>query len=779
MIFEHVQVMVHIRAGSLYSHTTEVFSPRWFKQKHLSHTAERSVELASLDTETVGSPSKKANGSAPHRLRSDRRDHRCSAHSSNSSNLLSPSTAPVPGRISVKSVKSNWRTRRQPIFENKDSVKRRVRAALLKKTYDVQEYYHASGLWQRIARHPYFESVTLCVIAMNAIWLAVDADYNPAMVSLEAEPLYQIADNLFCFFFLLEWFVRFLSFRRKLDSLKDAWFILDSFLVGIMVLETWILIIFLSIFSRDLNLGGSFEQSSSLRLLRLLRLIRIARIARLLRILPELMILIKGMLAAMRSVGFTLALLVMVLYVFAIAFTQICADTDVGQSHFPRITRSMYNLLIYGVFLDSIGSFVDELNDAGYHIAFLFLIFVFLAAFTLMNMLIGVLCEVVASVAESEREHMSVSFVKEKLQSIVEEFSMHDGDDSDQIITKDGFVKLLDDIDAIRALNAVGVDPENLVDLADVIFDSQDCEDKTLSFGDFMEIVLQFRGTNSATVKDIVNLQKNFRKMNDEASSRFEEKLRLLSQDIHAIAKALNIPCKKEHPSCDMEVSKPWGHATRHRIKETCIESLDDLHSACRRQRQSNRSEGSSASYSQCPDSPLSPFIRPPEDAPAFQELVTMPCSYDVSQFGDPSPNLDDFGLENLSSMITHRSSIPKPSVSGLEMKLRISHVDSDGVIGKGCICCGSSNAGLRGLTESLDKCLEAKTKTSVVDSVSVIEQIWIHRSLRKAYADIHSGLDSMQRILSELSCHRGEHVSSTFAATSTDRGRKWATSPD
>merc|ERR1719362_1677996 len=98
--------------------------------------------------------------------------------------------------------------------------------------------------------------------------------------------------------------------------------------------------------------GGGLGNASILRIARLLRLTRMARMARLLRAMPELLILIKGMAAAMRSVFFTLALLVLILYVFGIAFTQLCADTECSDM-FNGVFTSMHFLLVNGALMDS------------------------------------------------------------------------------------------------------------------------------------------------------------------------------------------------------------------------------------------------------------------------------------------------------------------------------------------------------------------------------------------------------------------------------------------
>merc|ERR1719313_3064524 len=99
-----------------------------------------------------------------------------------------------------------------------------------------------------------------------------------------------------------------------------------------MVFETWIISAIMLLFTGGgASYGGSLGNASVLRVARLMRLSRMARMARLVRAMPELMILIKGMAAAARSVFFTLCLLVAIMYVFAIAFVQLTIGNPVSD----------------------------------------------------------------------------------------------------------------------------------------------------------------------------------------------------------------------------------------------------------------------------------------------------------------------------------------------------------------------------------------------------------------------------------------------------------------
>eukprot|EP00404_Azadinium_spinosum_P019223 CAMPEP_0180490978 /NCGR_PEP_ID=MMETSP1036_2-20121128/39405_1 /TAXON_ID=632150 /ORGANISM="Azadinium spinosum, Strain 3D9" /LENGTH=429 /DNA_ID=CAMNT_0022499211 /DNA_START=1 /DNA_END=1290 /DNA_ORIENTATION=- len=397
-------------------------------------------------------------------------------------------------------------------------MKERMRQSLTRPPYNVMDFYKKKGLWQRIARSSAFETVTLVVIAFNAIWMAVDTDHNTSEVLLEAHPVFQVMEHFFCTFFAVEWLVRFLSFKNKRDGLKDVWFSFDTVLVIISVLETWVMttVMWLS------GSSGKLGNASILRLVRLVRLVRMARMARLLRAMPEIMVLVKGMATAMRSVFFTLCLLVLITYVFAIIFTQLTAGTSIGNDYFASVLDSMYTLVIRGTLLDNIGKAMDEISQESTFVAAIFMLFVLLAALTVMNMLIGVLCEVVSVVAAVEKEEMAVNFVKARLHGILRSLDK----DGDGMISKTEFEKLLENPDTAKAFQDVGVDSVNLVDNADFIFESDatggEC-DKNLSFADFMEVVLQFRGTNTATVKEIVNLRKFIRMMAMQTNGQVQE----------------------------------------------------------------------------------------------------------------------------------------------------------------------------------------------------------------------------------------------------------------
>jgi len=387
------------------------------------------------------------------------------------------------------------------VFADADAMKERVRQAVMRPEYQVGDFYNSTGCCQAIAKNPWFDLVTQLVIAFNAIWIAVDLDYNKSDVLLEAKLHFQLAEFFFIIYFTFEAVVRIGAFKSKYHCLKDTWLVFDCLLVIVMILET-IVLNFVLFFAGHSG-GGSqtLGNTSILGIVRLVRLTKMARMVRLLRACPEMMVLVKGIWVATRSVLVTLLLLTFVIYVFAIMFTQLRVGegTPLWTEEFRTVPRAMNFLLLKGT-LPDLADTVEEIGRHGTVYAVLFLIFTLLSSLTVMNMLIGVLVDVVSVVSCVEKEEITMRFVKRKMLELLRKIS----EDGSDLISKTNFESMLLDPEAAKLVQQVGVDVVGLVDFADFIFK----DEKNISFPEFMELILQLRGSNVATVKDIVDLRK-------------------------------------------------------------------------------------------------------------------------------------------------------------------------------------------------------------------------------------------------------------------------------
>lgn len=400
---------------------------------------------------------------------------------------------------------------RRPLFPDAQEMKEKVRSQLLRPKYDVTDYFKEKGWSQFVARHPVFEGMTLFAIALNAFWIAYDTDHNDSEVLVSADWGFQVVEHAFCAFFVLEILIRFFAFECKRNCLRDMWFVFDFILVVLTVTETWVLSLIMLAASGGPDTGVNLGDASVLRVARLMRLTRMARMARLLRAMPELVMLVKGILAAARSVFFTLLLLLCVLYVFAIAFTQLSKPLgeEIREQFFSNVIHSMNTLWLYATLLEEITTLMHAIEKESIGLVIFLDLFILIASLTIMNMLIGVLCEVINAVAASEKEEISLAFVKTKVERIF--YTLGLGEACNGRISRDAFVKIVENRTAARAISDLGVDVLQLVDLADHFFenDNEDAEqDKDLSFAEFMDMVSQFRGKNVATVKDMMQLRR-------------------------------------------------------------------------------------------------------------------------------------------------------------------------------------------------------------------------------------------------------------------------------
>jgi len=365
---------------------------------------------------------------------------------------------------------------------------------------------------QRIARSAAFENVTFLVIIFNALWISVDADHNKADVLIDAHVVFQIAENTFCAFFSWELIVRFLAFKRKLNCFKDGWFVFDLTLVLLMVLETWVMSLFFVLMGK----GADIVDASMLRLVRIVKILRLSRLARLVRAVPEIIILIKGIGAASRSVASLFALWLIIIYVFAVFFVQ-TASGDVKSVQFENVPTGMNTLLLEGILPDN-SELVDVMSRANPVFWPIIVGFVLLASITLSYMLIGVLVQIVAVIADAEKEKAMVENVAQHLRVEWQE----KGYEMDTILKRDQFQNLLVDPEVAAFLTQLGVDMVALVEMSGMMYEDLSKEDGGVSFEKLVNCALNVRGSNPANVQECKNLVRFLKKVVKDTVSQLE-----------------------------------------------------------------------------------------------------------------------------------------------------------------------------------------------------------------------------------------------------------------
>mgnify|MGYP002803538670 FL=1 len=384
-------------------------------------------------------------------------------------------------------------------------MKRRLQHMLASSSTNVADMYSQTGCFQRIARHPWFDFAVMFAIALNSIWLGIDAAWNDSDVLIQTDPIFLVVENLFCFFFVIELTVRFGAYQRKISAFRDWEWVVDLVLVILMVLEIWALaIIQLALESTT----PSTFNPAFLRLTRIFKFFRMVRLVRLLRYMPEVIILVKGLGVASRSVFFTLCILGLLIYVYGIAFKHLCKDTKVGEAYFSTLTQSMFTLLYSGCFFDNISTLAEMMFSESFIFGVLLMTFILLAPLTVMNMLVGVLVQVLQVLSQVENDAITTAFLHEQTSKIFSAMDLN----NDGNVDIEEFAKLVKQPNMVKALHEADIDVTALINEADLIFNGQE----RLGLDEFVTQIQAFRRTNSVTIKDLLQFRVMVRKDTEE-----------------------------------------------------------------------------------------------------------------------------------------------------------------------------------------------------------------------------------------------------------------------
>lgn len=349
-----------------------------------------------------------------------------------------------------------------------------------------------------------FMSVTMSAIVLNAVYIGINAEHNDSQFLYDAKWPFVVIENIFCVIFVVELVMRWLACNKWREALTDVWFCFDLVLVFLMVLETWILEPLFK--ATDMSSVDSFPVEH----LRLLRLLRLSRLTRLVRRVPELATMSKGIVRGVRACAASVGMLLVLIYMYAVALHSLLKNAhefnaeisaELWGIKFDKLTNSMWILLVNGTFmLDGTNTILSKLlyssSEFSHHFAcFLIVSFLFLSAMVICNMLVGVLCEVVSSVAASERDANARELLKESIYFHLEKF-----DDGDGMISKAELGNVMSTPRSKVVLDRLNVDRAFLLAQGQMLFKHAETQ---IPIHSIMELMLSCRGDSPATVHTV------------------------------------------------------------------------------------------------------------------------------------------------------------------------------------------------------------------------------------------------------------------------------------
>ncbi len=231
---------------------------------------------------------------------------------------------------------------------------------------------------QRLLEWPHFESVVLGLIVINSIILALET--SPAIMESVGSVLYSI-DRIFLMLFTLEIIMRlYVDFK---GFWRDPWRVFDFVVIALALMPA----------------TGPLAVLRSLRILRVLRLISAV---------PAMRRVVSGLLGAVPGMASIILLIGILFFVFAVISTTLFAQAF--PEWFGSLGASAYTLFQIMTLESWSMGIVRPVMEVYPFAWILFVPFIVLTAFTVLNLFIGVIVDAMQteheSMASEERGQM-------------------------------------------------------------------------------------------------------------------------------------------------------------------------------------------------------------------------------------------------------------------------------------------------------------------------------------------------------------------------------------
>ncbi|WP_350644687.1 ion transporter [Pseudoalteromonas sp. G24-MNA-CIBAN-0072] len=226
----------------------------------------------------------------------------------------------------------------------------------------------------QLKQNKLFEFLVITVIIISALEIGA----KTFELSNTAISVTKILDVFITVFFLFELLVRFIADDDKKNFFKKGWNIFDSLVVAISLIPV---------------------DDSEMALLA--RLVRVFRVLRMVSVVPELRVLINSLIKALPQLGYVVLLMFIIFYIYAAIGSFIF--NEINPKLWGDIAISMLTLFRIMTFEDWTDIQYETMEV--YPMSWIFyLTFIFFTAFAFLNMVIGIVVNVMEEEHRSARE---------------------------------------------------------------------------------------------------------------------------------------------------------------------------------------------------------------------------------------------------------------------------------------------------------------------------------------------------------------------------------------
>jgi voltage-gated sodium channel len=481
----------------------------------------------------------------------------------------------------------------QPKINHQMSTEELIHSVLNKMEDPAPEFSHAAQkCGHRVYNTDWFHNSVSLVILINAIYIGVETNHPQMSQSVNGQQPTHVwetflAEVFFQTFFTIELAFKFLALGCS--AFHDALTTFDLILVGIGFVD---IAATLYSFTEDgRHTTDDLTFFLSLRVLRIVRISRVLRLLRLLRVFKELWLMIAGIMGSLRTILWAWALIVLIIYVFAIVGVRLVGRGDDHslpwvQEYFGGVMLGMFTyfqIMTLEGWADIARPLVgldDEFRSTSGHLFYpsmvaCILLFMSITTFAIMNVVVAVIVENTLDQAVLKRDNAMQKIRREQKEAIQKAYEIFNACDAngDGSLTQDEFTGALKDQQVQQYLHEVGIHISDAEGLFDILDHDQSGR---LSVHEFVDGCIRARG--GARAKEMMMLHcdifKMFKKVKRDILALGPEDL-TVKRDILALQ--AGSPGGAVHPWRDAsdgaesnaEKSAPWPETPRDPASQT------------------------------------------------------------------------------------------------------------------------------------------------------------------------------------------------------------------
>ncbi|CAJ1352609.1 unnamed protein product [Effrenium voratum] len=304
-----------------------------------------------------------------------------------------------------------------------------VQRRKIKESFEYQEVVLSEAkvppCAERIVNHAAFDAFFALVVLTNSFFIGIDIEMSLANGG-ERPTSIRVVQHLYTLLFSVELAMRLCARGWKLFTGDDCfWAWLDLFIVTTSIWEVLVDLIHLVV--PDSDVGGLVGMSTlkAFRIVRITRIVKAVRMIRVFRFVIAFRTLITSIVHTFKSLAWALMLLLLIVYVFAVLFTQAVndhlrhhtlsdPDLQAAERFFSSLPETMLSLFMCVANGVSWVEVIRPLKAVSTVWVFLFIFYISFTYFAVLNVVTGVFCQAAMEGAKSDHQTVMHAILADK-----------------------------------------------------------------------------------------------------------------------------------------------------------------------------------------------------------------------------------------------------------------------------------------------------------------------------------------------------------------------------